>query len=134
MQTLGRHLNRPRNVVPLVAGVLVALVAGAVLTVGHHDARMAVAPRVAIAAALRDPAVARARAGSHWNQITATAIDNTLVHVSFLAHGQLVAEAAVNRHGQVLSAAQRPEHAGARTATGSRMSRRCSSAGVRCSC
>ena len=41
MQTLGRHLNRPRNVVPLVAGVLVALVAGAVLTVGHHDARMA---------------------------------------------------------------------------------------------
>jgi hypothetical protein len=103
MQTLGRHLNRPRNVVPLVAGVLVALVAGAVLTVGHHDARMAVAPRVAIAAAMRDPAVARARAGSHWNQITATAIDNTLVHVSFLAHGQLVAEAAVNRYGQVLS-------------------------------
>ena len=103
MRTLGRHLNRPRRVVPLAVGVLVALLAGVALTISHHDAPMAVARGVAIAAALRDPAVAHARAGSHWNQITATAIDNTLVHVSFLAHGQLVAEAAVNRYGHVLS-------------------------------
>ncbi len=103
MLALGRHVDRRRRVLPLLAGVLVALLAGAALTVTHHDARMAVAPRVAIRAALRNPAVTRARAGSHWNQITATAIDQNLVHVSFLAHGQLVAEAAVNRHGDVLS-------------------------------
>jgi Glycosyltransferase family 87 len=103
MRMLGRHWNRPRKVVPLAVGVLVALLAGAVLTVGHHEARTAVAPRIAVAAAMRDPAVAHARAGSHWNQVTVTAIDDTLVHVSFLAHGQLVAEAAVNRNGHVLS-------------------------------
>jgi len=103
MRAPGRHWNRPRKVVPLAAGVLVALLAGVVLTIGHHDARTAVAPRVAIAAALRSPRVTHARAGAHWTQITATAIDDNLVHVSFLAHGQLVAEAAVNRYGQVLS-------------------------------
>jgi hypothetical protein len=73
------------------------------LSVGHHQARPAVAPRIAIAAAMRDPAVARARAGSHWDRVTVTAIDEHLVHVSFLAHGQLVAEAAIDRTGHVVS-------------------------------
>ena len=45
----------------------------------------------------------RAYTASHWNRITVTAIDQNLVHVSFLAHGQLVADAAVDRHGRVLS-------------------------------
>jgi Glycosyltransferase family 87 len=103
MRTLGRHLDRRRKVLPLVAGVLVALLAGAVLTATHHDARMAVAPRVAIDAVLRDPAAIRVRAGSHWNRITVTPVDQTLVHVSFLRHGQLVAEAAVDRAAHVLS-------------------------------
>ncbi len=103
MLALGCHGDRRRRVLPLAAGVLVALLAGTALTVTHHDPRTAVAPRLAIRAVLRDPAAVQARAGSHWNRITVTAIDPTLVHVSFLAHGQLVADAAVNRAGQVLS-------------------------------
>lgn len=103
MRALGR--SRPLGPVglPVIVGLAVALLAGVTLSLSHHQARPAVAPRVAIAAALRDPAVARARAGSHWNRITVTAIDDKLVHVSFLARGQLVAEAAVDRTGRVLS-------------------------------
>ncbi len=103
MPALGRHGDRLRRVLPLAVGVLVALFCGVALTVTHHKTPMAVAPRVAIRAVLRNPGAVQARAGSHWNRITVTAIDNTLVHVSFLAHGQLVADAAVNRAGKVLS-------------------------------
>ena len=98
MRVAGRHWQ-----LPLVAGIVVALLAGVAMTVTHHPARPAVAPRVAVAAAMRNPTVTKDRAGSHWNKVTVTAIDSHLVHVSFLANGQLVAEAAVNRHGQVLS-------------------------------
>lgn len=98
-----RHWHVPRRALPLVVGIVVAVLAGAAMTVTHHPARPAVAPRVAVAAAMRDPKVAAARAGSHWDKVTVTAIDSHLVHVSFLANGQLVAEAAVNRSGQVLS-------------------------------
>jgi hypothetical protein len=103
MPALGRHGHRLRRVLPLAVGVLVALFCGVALTVTHHKTPMAVAPRVAIRAVLRNPGAVQARAGSHWNRITVTAIDNTLVHVSFLTHGQLVADAAVNRAGKVLS-------------------------------
>jgi Glycosyltransferase family 87 len=103
MPALGRHWHVPRRALPLVAGIVVALLAGVLMTVTHHPARPSVAPRVAVAAAMRDPKVAAARAGSHWNQVTVTAIDSHLVHVSFLAKGQLVAEAAVDRTGHVLS-------------------------------
>ena len=104
MLGLGRHRDRRRRVLPLVAGVLVALVAGVALTVTHHEPRMAVAPRVAIRAALREPAVAQAlgrrRIGTGSRS---TAIDRPLEHVSFFAHGQLVAEVARQpwRHGSL---------------------------------
>jgi hypothetical protein len=39
----------------------------------------------------------------HWDRIAVTPIDNQLEHVSFLAHGQLVAEAAIDRAGHVAS-------------------------------
>ena len=103
MPAVGRHGIGPRRVVALAAGVVVALLAGVVLTLSHHDPRPSVAPHVAIRAAMNDPAVAAVRADSHWNKVTVTAIDSNLVHVSFLANGQLVAEAAVNRSGHVLS-------------------------------
>jgi len=103
MPALGRHWRVPRRALPLVAGVAVAVLAGLALAVSHHAARPAVAPRVAVAAAMRDSTVARDREGSHWDQVTVTAIDAHLVHVSFLANGQLVAEAAVDRSGHVLS-------------------------------
>jgi hypothetical protein len=82
---------------------VVALLAAVALSITHHQPRPAIAPRIAIAAALRDPAVTRVRAGSHWDRITVTALDDKLVHVSFLAHGQLVAEAAMDGTGHVLS-------------------------------
>ena len=103
MFALGRQWTRLRRVLPPAVGVVVAVVAGVGMAVTHRDSRMVVPPRVAIAAALRDPAMAQARAGADWNRITVTAIDGNLEHVSFLAHGQLVAEAAVNRAVDVLS-------------------------------
>ncbi len=88
---------------PLLAGIAVTLVLGGLLTGLHHTARLLVPPRTAISAALHGPQAAKALTGVHWDRIEVTPIDNQLEHVSFLSHGQLVAEAAVDRAGTVLS-------------------------------
>ena len=92
-----------RQRLPLAAGIVVALLAAVAIILTHRPQRLAVQRGVAVRAAMRDPTVAEARAGSHWNEVTVTAIDDHLVYVGFLANGQLVAEAAVDRTGHVLS-------------------------------
>lgn len=92
-----------RRSVPLVVAIVVAVVGGGLLTFLHHTARMLVPPRTAINAALHAPQSAHVLAGVHWNRVTVTPIDDQLEHVSFLAHGQLVAEAAIDRAGRVAS-------------------------------
>jgi hypothetical protein len=94
---------RRRRWVPLVVAVVVAVVGGALLTSMHHTARLVVPPRTAIQAALHAPQAARVLEGAHWDRVTVTPIDDELEHVSFLDHGQLVAEAAIYRSGQVAS-------------------------------
>ncbi|MGH2886540.1 MAG: glycosyltransferase 87 family protein, partial [Solirubrobacteraceae bacterium] len=88
---------------PLIAGIVVALVLGGLLTGFHHTARLLVPPRTAINAALHGPQTRQALTGVHWNRVAVTPIDNQLEHVSFLSHGKLVAEAAVDRAGTVVS-------------------------------
>ena len=94
---------RPAARLPLLVGILVALVVGGLLTALHHTARLIVPPRTAIGAALHGPEASQVLPKTHWDRITVTPIDNQLEHVSFLSHGQLVAEAAVDRAGQVVS-------------------------------
>jgi hypothetical protein len=77
--------------------VVVALVAALALTVTHHQARPAVAPRLAIGAARHDPQTALGLSGTHWNRITVTALDDQLDQVTFFAGGRLVETVAVNR-------------------------------------
>src|SRR5947209_3140855 len=91
--------SRPRRTVPLVIGVAVALIAGVLLAGHHHTARLLVPPRTAISVALHGPQSSRVLAHAHWNRVAVTPIDNQLEHVSFLDHGQLVAEAAIDRSG-----------------------------------
>lgn len=88
---------------PLLVGVVVAVVVGGLLTSMHHTARLLVAPRVAISAALHGPEASQVLRHAHWDRVVVTPIDSQLEHVSFLSHGQLVAEAAINRAGQVVS-------------------------------
>ena len=92
-----------RRSVPLVVAIVVAVVGGGLLTSMHHTARLLVPARTAINAALHAPQSARVLAGAHWNRVTVTPIDDQLEHVSFLDHGQLVAEAAIDRSGGVAS-------------------------------
>jgi len=94
---------RRRRLVPLVAAIVVAVAGGGLLTALHHTQRLLVPPRAAINAALHAPQSARVLAGAHWDRVTVTPIDDQLEHVSFLEHGQLVAEAAIYRNGQVAS-------------------------------
>ena len=94
---------RPAARLPLLVGIAVALVVGGLLTGLHHTARLIVPPRTAIKAALHGPEASQVLADAHWDRITVTPIDNQLEHVSFLSHGQLVAEAAIDRAGQVVS-------------------------------
>jgi Glycosyltransferase family 87 len=88
---------------PLLVGVLVALVVGGLLTSMHHTARLLVPSRVAINAALHGPEASQVLPRVHWDRVAVTPIDTELEHVSFLSHGQLVAEAAINRAGEVVS-------------------------------
>jgi glycosyl transferase family 87 len=102
MPTFGASGARRRSV-PLVVAIVVAVVGGGLLTSMHHTARLLVPARTAINAALHAPESARVLAGAHWNRVTVTPIDDQLEHVSFLDHGQLVAEAAIDRTGGVAS-------------------------------
>jgi hypothetical protein len=88
---------------PLVVGIVVALVAGGLLTGMHHTARLIVSPRVAINAALHGPEASQVLPHVHWDRVAVTPIDTQLEHVSFLSHGQLVAEAAIDPAGHVAS-------------------------------
>ena len=86
----------------LVAAIAVAAVAALVLTISHGAQRSPVPPRVAIRAALRDPATAHTLLGSRWNRVSATPLDNRLERVDFWASSQIVLEAAVSADGQVV--------------------------------
>jgi hypothetical protein len=105
MSALDRLRARRRQLSPLLAGLVVALVAGLALTVTHHSPRPVVPPRTAIAAALRDPRLQQVLAGSHWTRIETHPIDARLEQVSFWAGAQIVAEAAVDRSARVSAAA-----------------------------
>ncbi|HTU85491.1 MAG TPA: glycosyltransferase 87 family protein [Solirubrobacteraceae bacterium] len=93
-----------RRRTPIVAGLVVTVLAGLALTVARHAPRPPVAPRAAIRAALHDPATARALAGSRWNRVSAAPLDAQLERVSFWAGEQIVAQAAVNGRAQVVQA------------------------------
>jgi hypothetical protein len=89
--------------VALIVGILVAIAMGGLLTARHHTARLIVPSRVAIVAALHAPEASQVLPHVRWDRIAVTPIDSRLEHVSFLSHGQLVAEAAVDRSGRVVS-------------------------------
>ena len=95
--------TRSRRTLPLAVGLAVALIGGGLLTAFHHTAHLLVPPRAAINAALHGPEASQVLPHVRWNRVTVTPIDSQLEHVSFLAHGQLVAEAAVDRSGHVVS-------------------------------
>ncbi len=88
---------------PLVAGIVVALVMGGLLTTMHHTQRLIVPPRIAITAAMHGPEASQVLPHVHWDRVAVTPIDNQLEHVSFLFRGQLVAEAAIDPAGHVAS-------------------------------
>jgi hypothetical protein len=96
-----RPLARRRRLQPLVAGVIVAILAAVALTSTHHSLRPPMSPRVAIEAAMRDARTRTALAGWHWTRVRADPVDARFERVSFWAHGQIVAEAAVDRDGRV---------------------------------
>lgn len=98
-----RRGSRARRASALAVGIAVAVITGALLTAFHHPARLIVAPKTAIAAAMHGPLASQVLPTAHWNRVTVTPIDNQLEHVSFLDDGQLVAEAAIDRTGHVAS-------------------------------
>ncbi|HTX09279.1 MAG TPA: glycosyltransferase 87 family protein [Solirubrobacteraceae bacterium] len=97
MGKLAPRAGRVRAAPPLVAGVVVALLAGVLLTVTHRQPRPVVAPPIAIRAALHDPTTAGVLAHAHWNRIKVDALDDQLDQVTFLAGGRLVDTVAVDR-------------------------------------
>jgi hypothetical protein len=87
---------------PVVAGVVIAILAAIVLTAMRAEPRSPVSPRVAIRVAVGDPATSRALAGSGWNHVSASPLDDRLERVSFWTGGQIVSQAAVNGRDQVV--------------------------------
>jgi Glycosyltransferase family 87 len=102
MQRSGTR-RRPAAKWPLAAGILATLVVGCLLSALHHTARPIVPPRAAIAAAMNGPEASQVLPHIHWDRVVVTPIDTQLEHVSFLSHGQLVAEAAIDRGGHISS-------------------------------
>jgi Glycosyltransferase family 87 len=88
---------------PLWVGLLVALLAAALLTVTHHSARPAIPDDHAVRLALRDANTRQALAGSRWNRVTVDRLDSRLEQVTFFAGPQVVAEVALERDGTVLA-------------------------------
>jgi Glycosyltransferase family 87 len=85
----------------LVAGLVVALLAGLALTLTHRAPRSAFPPRAAIQAALHNPDVTKLLAATRWDRVVATPVDGHIERVSFFLGGKIVAEAAVTRAGAV---------------------------------
>ena len=69
---------------PVLAGAVIAILAGIVLTATRGEMRPPVLPRVAIRIALSDPATSRALAGSGWNHVSANPLDDQLERVELL--------------------------------------------------
>ncbi len=103
MRRPGLRGKRSSARVPLLVGIVVAVAVGGLLTTFHHTQRLLVPSRVAIAAAMHGPEASQVLTHVHWDRVAVTPIDNQLEHVSFLSHGQLVAEAAIDRTGHVAS-------------------------------
>ncbi len=97
MPTPGLARMRPRGFAVLAAGLVAALVAGIALITTHHPPRPAVAPAVAIRAALRDTTTKRDLAGSNWTSVQTESLGSVLESVSFFARGQLVANVLVQQ-------------------------------------
>jgi Glycosyltransferase family 87 len=91
---VGRAI-RARLVSPVVAGVVVALIAGLALTLTHHEPSAPVPSRQAILAALHSPRVAEMLSGSHWDRAVASPIDPRLEQVDFYAGPRVVAAIAL---------------------------------------
>jgi hypothetical protein len=94
-----RSRNRPgigsRRVWALVAGLLVAVIAGLALTLTAHQPPAPVTPSEAIQAALHSPRVEQILGGSHWNRAVAVPIDSRLEQVNFYAGPRIVAAIAL---------------------------------------
>lgn len=88
---------------PLVAGIVVAVLAGLGLTITHHTPRPAIPAQRAIRIALRDAKTRQALDGSHWTTARADPLDAQTVRVTFFAGRQLVAEDALDRDGTVMA-------------------------------
>ncbi len=97
--------GRRRPLMPLAAGIVVALLAAVALSSTHRTLRPVLAPRLAIRAALHDARMQRALAGTHWTRVETNPIDAQLERVSFWSHSQIVAEAAVEHDGRVAAGA-----------------------------
>jgi hypothetical protein len=82
---------------PLGAGVLVSLVCGLALSLTHHPLRPVVPSRIAVRAALHDPATRQVLAGAHWTHATVNSLDDQLEHVTFFAGGRLLESVTVDR-------------------------------------
>jgi hypothetical protein len=95
MPTFGRHGDRRRKVLPLVAGLIVAVIAGLALTLTAHQPPAPVTTREAIRAALHSPRVEQVLAGSHWDRAVAIPIDPRLEQVNFYAGRRIVAATAL---------------------------------------
>lgn len=102
MLRLGARAVRSRRA-PLAAGLIVALLAGAGLTVTHHSPRPVIPVRRAVQIALHDSRTRLALAGSHWTSAQADPLDANTERVSFFAGHQLVAEDALDRDGTVMA-------------------------------
>jgi glycosyl transferase family 87 len=88
---------------PLVAGVVVAVLGGLVLTVTHHVLRPPIPAGRAVQIALRNEKTRQALAGSHWTTVRAEPLDPHTERVAFFRGSQLVAEVALRRDGTVLA-------------------------------
>ncbi len=84
-----------RRVSPLVAGVVVAVIAALGLSLMQHQPAAPVSPPAAIRAALRAPHVAQMLAGSRWNRAVAGPIDPGLEQVNFYAGDRILAAVAL---------------------------------------
>ena len=84
-------------ILPLAAGIAVALVAGVALTITHHQAKQVVPPHAAIQAALRDRPTEQVLAGSRWDRVTVNSLDDQSEHVTFFAGGRMIESVSVDR-------------------------------------
>jgi len=97
-----RKAIRGRGRAPIVAGCIVAVLAGVALIATHRAPAAVVPARVAIHAAVSNADTGSALAGSRWTRVSATPLDSGLERVDFWRGSQVVAEVAVNGHRHVV--------------------------------